>query len=167
MFDSDRLSEVPRTGAQMIAFYADLFTYPFESVQDDFPNWSLIPIDRHGNHINTARVFDVENGLINPDSDLAKIITEYKQVSPYYKGGGRPIIYCDRNNIAAVRRNTGKYVLGRDYYLWVATLDGTIASAESLGLPPKSVVACQYENRGAYDVSVVFSAQWVPNVQVP
>jgi hypothetical protein len=163
MFDSDDIGNVPRSGASMIAFYADQFTYPFRTVAGEFPGWSLIPIDRTGGYVKTARVFDVETGAISPASNLAEIIAEYNETSPYYKGGGRPIVYCDRDNIAEVRIRTGKYILARDYYLWIATLDGTIATAETLGLPENSVVACQDLKMDGYDSSVVFSSQWVPN----
>jgi hypothetical protein len=159
MFDSDNLPKVPRAGASMIAFYLDLvpkFTTKSDYVESMFPKWSQIPIKRNNTTYDNWRVLDVESGAINPSSDLETEITQYNATSIYYKGGGRPIIYCDVNNIPAVRQNTGKWILGQHYYLWVASW-GKLYSG--LG-----VVACQNENHLNYDSSVVFSDQWVPNV---
>jgi hypothetical protein len=161
MFDGENLATVPKTGASMIAYYLDLY-YPAQ-VAKMFPGWSAIPIQRTLTFLTNARVFDVETGAISPTSNLEAMITEYNEKSPYYKGGGRPIVYCDRSNIPDVREYTGKYILGKNYYIWVATLDGTVATAASLGLPENSVVACQDHAYDGYDSSVVFSSQWVPN----
>jgi hypothetical protein len=161
MFDAEDLSRVPRTGATMIAYYVDL--YSAGAVERLFPTWSKIPVNRTGLNTRNWRVLDVETGAISPTSDLEALITEFNETSPFYKGGGRTIVYSDRSNIPDVRVKTGKYILGRDYYLWVATLDGTIATAESLGLPSNALVACQNRAFPAYDSSVVFGDQWVPN----
>lgn len=161
MFDGEDLSTVPRRGATMIAFYVD--KYSSVEVEKMFPGWSLIPINRTGVNTRNWRVLDVEDGAISPEADLESMIAEFNETSPFYKGGGRVIVYCDRSNIPSVRRMTGKYILGRDYYIWVATLDGTIATAETLGLPENSIVACQDLAENGYDSSIVFSDQWVPN----
>ena len=160
MFDGVNLARVPKRGATMIAYYEDLYTA--REVSALFPSWSKIPINRHGNLTDTWRVLDVETGAISPTDDLEALILDFNEHSVYFPTGGRPVIYCDRNNIADVREKTGRYILGRNYYLWIATLDGTQATAESLGLPTGSVVACQDRGYPAYDSSVVYSGQWVP-----
>jgi hypothetical protein len=154
MYDSDNLATVPKTGATMIAYYLDINNS--EEVSNLFPKWSQIPIDRHGTNPHLARVFDVETGAINPDDNLADLITEFNETSVFFKTGGRPVIYCDRSNIATVRKNTGKYILGKDYYLWVSAPDGPLYTGTG-------VVACQNIFGNGYDSSVVFSSQWVPN----
>jgi hypothetical protein len=160
MFDGENLALVPKTGAQMIAFYVD--KYNSTEVSKMFPGLSQVGIQRSLTFNHNTRVFDVESGAISPVSDLETLITEFNEHSPYYERGGRPVIYCDRANIFTVRERTGKWMLGKNYYLWVATLDGTLVTSESLKLPENSVVACQNHAFGGYDSSVVYSGQWVP-----
>lgn len=173
MYDALDLSGVPHTGASMIAYYLDV--YPLSHVKALFPGWRDIPIDRHGDNPHLARVFDVENGDISPDSDLAFLIEEFNRTSIYYKTGGRPVMYCDRVNIPAVRQNTGKYRLGHDYYLWISAPGTNFTTPAALisdimrefphtpAFPnAECVVACQTEFHNGYDKSIVYSGQWVP-----
>lgn len=158
MYDAVNIDNIPVTGSQLIAYYLN-GNYAVKSVADvetRFPGQSLIPIDVLGTRTDYARVFDVEAGDIQA-AQLEDIISHYNQDSPYYKTGGRPVVYCDRSTIPSVRAGTGKYILGRDYYLWVSTLDGTQYTGEG-------VIACQTATIGGkYDMSVVYSSQWVPN----
>lgn len=152
MFDGLNINTVPTTGAEIIAYYVDVVNSA--TVAKRFPNWRQNPIDRHGNHPNIARTFDVERGLINA-SDLEVLITDFNEHNPSYHNGARPVVYCNRSTIASVRQGTGKYVLGRNYYLWVATLDGT----EFTG---PGVIACQNHGFGGYDSSVVYDSRFLP-----
>jgi hypothetical protein len=165
MFDSVNIDKIPVTGSQLIGYYLN-GNYAVKSVADveaRFPSQKLIPIDVLGTRTNYARVFDVEKGDIQA-SQLEQIIANYNQDSPYYETGGRAVIYCDRTTIASVRVGTGKYLLGRDYYLWVSTLDGTEYTGGTDGVTVSDVVACQTETiDGVYDKSVVYSPLWVPS----
>lgn len=159
MFDAININNMPLT-AQMYAYYLN-GKYAVKSVaaveaRFSPDKYSLIPIDVIGDRADYARVFDVETGDITADQ-LETIFDQYKEVSPYYKTGGRPVVYCDRASIGAVREGTGKYILNKDYYLWVSTLDGTL-------FRETGVIACQFRNvAGQYDVSEVYSDEWVPS----
>jgi hypothetical protein len=153
MLDSVNINDIPTDkGASIIAYYVDLTTSG--AVSKRFPGLRQNPIDRHGNSARIARSFDVEEGLIRP-SQLEQIIAEFNATNPTYRTGARAEIYCNRSTIPAVRVGTGKYVLGRDYYLWVATLDGT----EYTG---PGVNACQIRDFGGYDESVVYDSRFLP-----
>jgi len=89
------------------------------------------------------------------------------------------VVYCNRATIPEVRVGTGTQVLGVDYFLWVATLDGTLVTPGPVHLaaPPYTypgVVACQIRGAGLtggdWDQSLVFESKiWVslPPVPVP
>jgi hypothetical protein len=156
MYDGVDLTKVPTTGATMIAFYLN-GTYAVPSIDFvtlRFPGWSQVPIDVKGDRPDYARVLDVERGDATPQH-VNGWITLWQARNPAFHGGGRPVIYTDRSNIKAVFKGAGRYVLGRDYYLWVSTLDGTLYTG--LG-----VVASQRRDYGDYDESVVYSPQWIP-----
>ena len=64
------------------------------------------------------------------------------------------VVYCNRATIPQVRVDTGTQVLGVDYFLWVATLDGTLVTPgpEHLDGPPYTypgVIGCQGEAEAA------------------
>jgi hypothetical protein len=172
MFDGVTLGNIPATGCQMVAYYIN-GKYAVKSVAEveaRFPvkTHSLVPIDVLGTRANFARVADVESGDIQA-SDLEAWITEWNATNPAYHTGGRPVPYCDRSTIPDVRIGTGKYVLGRDYYLWVSTLDNSLfpdGGSEILNgetYTTREVVACQYKTvDNLYDVSSVYSDQWLP-----
>jgi hypothetical protein len=143
----------PRT---IVAYYlnGDYAVESVAGVATQFPNASLNPIDVLGNRYGYARTVDVESGDVAPE-DCEEWITGYIDVSPWYKTGGRPVVYCNRDNEEAVREGTGPYVLGRDYYLWIATGDGTLVTGPG-------IVACQNMWHAAYDQSTVFSNLWIP-----
>ena len=75
------------------------------------------------------------------------------------------VVYCNRATIPQVRVDTGTQVLGVDYFLWVATLDGTLVTPgpEHLDGPPctyPGVIGCQLEGddltSGDWDQSLVY-----------
>ena len=79
-------------------------------------------------------------------------------VIDHNKASGRKdaCVYCNRATIPEVRQLTGSQVLGVDYWLWVATLDGTMHTG--LG-----VAACQVATIGGYDLDVVWDDDWHPS----
>lgn len=79
-------------------------------------------------------------------------------VISHNKGGGvkDACVYCNRSTIGEVRQLTGSQVLGRDYFLWVSTLDGTLYTGPG-------VVACQVATIAGYDLSVIWDDDWHPS----
>jgi hypothetical protein len=118
-----------------------------------FPKWQHVPIDVKGDRPDYARVFDVETFDI-PPWKTETIITAYRAHNPVSRAGHRPVIYCNRSTIPAVREGTGKYILGTDYLLWVAA-PGSIYTGHG-------VIACQNVWSRTYDSSVVLSDTWMP-----
>lgn len=165
MYDSVNLHDIPRTGGQMVAYYLNgLYAVAsIAEVNDLFPTWKHVPIDVKGDRADFARVFDVETGDIEP-GQLEQICKDYQRESPYYKYGGRPVVYCNRSTIPAVRTGTGQNVLGRDYFLWVGTGDGTVYTGSELTGPyaKNGVVACQDKWGRTYNSSVVIADLWMP-----
>jgi hypothetical protein len=156
MYDSvTPLISIPRD-AEMVAYYlnGDFAVKSVAGMYVAFKNAAHIPIDVSGGRPDYARVLDVEKGDASPD-DSEGWIERWHSSNPDFRGGGRPVIYVQRSNIGLVREGTGRYVLGRDYYLWVA----------SWGTPcqGRGIVACQVESTPAWDRSEVYSDQWVPS----
>lgn len=72
-----------------------------------------------------------------------------------------PVIYVNRSNRGQVESacTAAGLVLAKDYWLWVATGDGTIVG----GPDDPGVVACQQFWYATWDKSVVFNDLWHPN----
>lgn len=87
------------------------------------------------------------------------------------------VVYCNRSTLPEVRQLTGSQVLGKDYWLWVSTLDGTVVTAgpDHLGSAPYTypgVIACQLKGAaltgGDWDQSLVYDASlWLPLAPKP
>jgi len=82
-----------------------------------------------------------------------------------HSGKKDAVVYCDRATIPEVRQLTGTQVLGQDYWLFVATLDGTLFGPAQY----PHVVACQVmgsrQTGGDFDLSLVFDGSlWLPVV---
>jgi hypothetical protein len=116
-------------------------------------DWDLFP---HADHVtiatmatvNAGDVLDVEAGDATPGQSAGWIAM--RKAAGLY----RPTVYCSRSVIPAVRAGTGAFVLGRDYDIWVADYDDSLASVYPLA------VAKQYRSTSQYDVSVVYDAGW-------
>lgn len=159
MYDSVNLYAIPRPlpAHSIIAFYLDgpRAVASIKQVDTLFPGVRQNPIDVNGTRANYARTVDCET-LDVPAGELEQWLTDFKDTNPGYEHGARGIVYTDRDNIPAVRQGTGRYVLAKDYYLWVATGDGTLYTGEG-------VVACQYRWLRDYDVSAVFDPRFLPD----
>lgn len=118
--------------------------------------YRLVPIDVVGDRAADARVVDVETEDVDPNS-LEQWIQDFNEGNPSYDGGGRAEVYCSRDTIPAVRTGTGQYLLGRDYYLWIATGDGTLYRGPGVN-------ACQNVWSRTFDSSVVYDPRWMPGV---
>jgi hypothetical protein len=138
--------------APMIAYYIN-GRYAWTT-----PEISLFPHSAHVtivvSVINAGDVLDVEAGDATPAQTQGWIAM--RKASGLF----RPTIYCSLATVPAVRAGTGRFVLGRDYDLWVADWDGKTT------VPYPLAVAKQYRNTPGYDESVVFDAGW-PHRQAP
>lgn len=122
--------------------------------------WNLFPHAKHvtisiDSHTNAGDVLDVEPGDAPPERAGAWISMRKSA------GLHRPTIYCNRSTISAVRRGTGRYVLGRDYDIWVADWSGSAHQVTAPG--PGAAAACaatQYKSTSSYDVSEVYDTGW-------
>lgn len=123
------------------------------------PDWALFP---HADHVtisvtasaNAGDVLDVEAGDARPDQ-CAGWIAMRKAAGLF-----RPTIYCNLSTVPAVRAGTGKYVLGRDYDIWVAWYTSDPAVPVPPGQPAASYAAWQYETTSNWDVSRVLDPGW-------
>jgi len=121
-------------------------------------DWALFP---HATHVeitvsnrNMGDVLDVEQGDATPAEAEGWIAM--RKAAGYWM----PTIYCSLAVAPAVRVGTGKYVLGKDYSIWIADYDGSTASVYPMS------VAKQYKDTSAYDVSVVYDSGW-PHRKAP
>jgi hypothetical protein len=172
MYDSVNLYGIPKPlppGA-LVAYYLDgpYAVASVAKVQAMFKGHKLNPIDVNGSRANYARSLDVETGDVRP-ADTGQWLTEFKHTNPGYAGGARGLIYSDQSNLEAIRVGTGPYILGRDYFLWVATGDGFVVTPQYLRAkypaypwPDGCVVACQNVWAHTYDSSVVLDAAFLP-----
>lgn len=158
MFDSVNIFTIPKPlpARAIVAYYCDgpRAVATRAQVQEQFPGTRLNPIDVNGTRASIARTADCETEDITPEM-LEQWLTDFKNTNPDYEHGARGVVYCDRFSIPAVRIGTGRWVLGKDYYLWVATGDGSIYQGPG-------VIACQNIWRPGYDRSIVFSPQFLP-----
>jgi hypothetical protein len=173
MFDSVNLYGIPRPlpAHSVVAYYLD-GPYAVASVAEVaalFPGTSLNPIDVNGTRADYARTLDVETGDATPTM-CEQWLAEFNATNPRYAVGGRGLIYSDQSNLEAIRIGTGRYVLGRDYSLWVATGDGFVVTPAYLRAkypaypwPDGCVTACQNVWARTYDSSVIEADNFLPD----
>jgi hypothetical protein len=100
-------------------------------------------------------ILDVEAGGATP-AEVADWIRRKKA-----SGYERPTIYCSLSLVPAIRAETGAYILGHDYDLFIADWDGTTA------IPYPLAAAKQYRNAGGYDISAVYDPAWPHRTATP
>ena len=158
MGDSTTPTDIPLT-VQAAAFYASgAYTATTEQAEARFPHarYGRAWIDVTGQRPD-AQVRDWETG--DKAGSLEQWVIDHNRIS----GKKDAVVYCNRATIAEVRQLTGSQILGRDYFLWVATLDGTVYGPGQLA----GVVACQVKGQnltgGHYDLSLVYDdSLWLP-----
>jgi hypothetical protein len=118
-------------------------------------------IDALGTAPDSCQVADVEKGDISPENAPGWVKRRRALVHT-----SLPAVYCDRSTLLAVQGYCAAEGLksGRDYQLWISTLDG---SEDYNGKPLKAipgVVAVQVEGgvSAAWDRSVVYDDHWHP-----
>ena len=153
MYDSVTPAAIP-ADAQMVAGYLD---GEYAWTPDDwrrFPNAVKITITITAT--TQGDVLDVETG--DATSGQAPGWVKARRMSGYVQ----PTIYCNRSTVQSVigACTAEKLTLDVDYWIWLATLDGTT----SYPPVPKGIVA--YQDKGAAalgfnaDSSVVVSDWW-------
>jgi hypothetical protein len=120
------------------------------------PKYARALIDVNATDPLGCSILDVENGDAVPD-DAPKWIVDH-HAAHTDTDVAMPVIYVNRDNKQAVidACTAAKLVLAKDYWLWVATGDGTIVTGPG-------IVACQSEWYTTWDKSVVFDDSWHPN----
>jgi hypothetical protein len=146
MRDSINASSIPVAGTEIAAGYIDGRFNDWSALAARFPNINRVSIDVNGSNPG-ASVRDWETG--DKAGNLEQWVVDHNTRT----GKKDAVVYCNRSTIAEVRQLTGSQILNKDYYLWIATLDGTIYGPSNLA----GVIACQYETvNGAYDQSDVW-----------
>src|SRR5215472_2486636 len=160
MRDSTTPTDIPLPGLQLVAGYVngrfawgpmDWGRFPAEVAR--------VHIDVDGTAYKTAGVLDVETGDATPP-EAAVWVTARKRLGARATGY---TIYCNRSTINPVHAamTAAGLAIGRDYTLWVATLDGTEILPTMTG-----VVAVQARGEaqtgGHYDESIVYDDLWHP-----
>jgi len=166
------LTAIP-PGVQITAYYlTGGFAVTETQIQGRFPHhrYGWCSIDTRGT-MPAAAVRDWETG--DKAGSLQQWIISHNAASRRKDA----VIYCNRATIPEVRRLTGTQILGRDYFLWIATLDGTVVAPgpDHLGGPPYTypgVAACQIKGAqltgGDWDQSLVYDGTlWVPDIPPP
>jgi hypothetical protein len=152
MRDSTTPAAIPVAGTQLAAGYVDGSWDDFAAIQARFPGIAHVSIDVNGSHPE-ADVRDWENG------DKAGSLEQWVIDHNNHAGHKDARVYCNRSTIPEVRQLTGSQILGKDYWLWVATLDGTKILPDMFGV---SAVQDKGANlTGAnYDESIVYDDTW-------
>jgi hypothetical protein len=159
MYDSTDISSIPLTGVEMIGCYADGTYENVTAAAQRFPDKQIVPIDTRGTDPK-ARVLDYEPGDVQSPASAVAWVRASKAA-----GNDYPTIYADRSDMKTLVPYLGSagLVIGKDVFLWVATLDGTWEQyMGALG-----IVAVQYHDAGGYDVSMVLDDSWIPAAVPP
>lgn len=149
MRDAITATAIPIAGTDIACGYINGFFNTWNAVLARFPTIPKVAIDVNGSAPG-AQVRDWETG--DKGGNLEDWVISHNQLS----GAQDAVVYCNRATIAEVRQLTGSQVLGVNYYLWIATLDGTIFGPDQLA----GVIACQFTTvngaNGQYDESKVW-----------
>ena len=163
------LTAIP-AGVAVTAFYlTGGYAVTEAEIEERFPHrrYGWCGIDARGT-MPAAQARDWETG--DKAGSLEQWVTDHNAKS----GRRDAVVYCNRATIPEVRQLTGSQILGQDYFLWVATLDGTLVApgAEHIDAGPYTypgVIACQLRGAqmtgGDWDQSLLFDGSlWVPLV---
>lgn len=159
MGDSTNMNAIPTT-VNIAAVYDDghLGVETAAQLAARFPHakYGQVFIDVTG-ATPAAQVRDWETG--DKGGSLQQWVIDHNKAS----GRKDAVVYCNVSTIPEVRNLTGTQILGTDYFLWVATLDGTLFGPSQY----PHVVACQIKGAsltgGDWDMSLVFdNSFWQP-----
>jgi hypothetical protein len=147
MYDSVDSATIP-ANATIIGCYSTGKYANVAAMRTRFPNARLVQIDTTGLNPE-ADVRDWETG--DKSGNLRQWVIDHNT----HSGKKDAVIYCNRDTLPEVRRLTGDQMLGVDYWLWQANLDGTFTAVY-----PTATVAVQGINANGYDISYVFLPWW-------
>lgn len=160
MGDSTTVGDVPHN-VDIVAFYDDGHL----GVPSPGQANALYPHEKFGHcwiDVNGSRpdsdVRDWETG--DKAGSLEQWVIEHNKI----KGKKDAVVYCNRATIPEVRNLTGSQILGKDYYLFIATLDGEVYRAPG-------VIACQDKGEKQtgrhYDSTQVFDDRFWQKLAPP
>jgi hypothetical protein len=172
MRDSTTPTDIPVRGTDIVAGYVNgSFKWSKEGY-DRFPGIPHVHIDVNGTDPGEAGILDVEPG----DAGISTAVAWVKQRKAAFPHRYPPIIYCDRSHLTPLfnAMNAAGLHIVKDFRLWIATLDGTQAVQDMLG-----VTAVQYKRarkqkddgtfaeppsesvtEGHFDESLVYDDDW-------
>lgn len=156
MRDSTNVMAIPLAGTDIAAGYEDGRYINAAALESRFPHIPRVLIDVDGSqpHVDAR---DWETG--DKGGSLEQWVIDHNKAT----GKQDAVVYCNRSTIPEVRQLTGSQILGKDYWLWVATLDGTLFTPQMYA----GVIACQdkgsTQTGGDWDESVVFADWWKPS----
>lgn len=157
MYDSTNPAGIPDV-AEMVAGYVNgKFNWAASNTAfNKWPHAAHVRIDVTGSNPASASVLDVETGDVTPDH-AEQWIRDRSAL------GFRPVIYCNRATKSLVEAATGSLIHGKDYWFWIATLDGTKELPDMTG-----VIAVQYADSNMLgfdaDASIVYDNTWHADV---
>jgi hypothetical protein len=162
MRDSVTAADIPLAGLDLVAGYGN---GRYQWSPADWARFRGLPfarIDVLGTEPQGCGVLDVETGDATPGEAPGWVRSRRASHRGTYA-----VLYCNRAGLPAVEEamTSARMVLGTDYHLWVATLDGTKTLPDMAG-----VVAVQYQaatatsGPGHYDQSVVYDDRWHPSL---
>ena len=140
--------------AHILLTYSDLIQDP-KAWRDKHPGRACVLIDRGlGDPSGEASVWDVEKGALRVEQLPEKYDAAHERKVKYLT------VYCSRDTLPAVATAMGR----RNYWLWVATLDGSIAISGHTPLRGPAAIQCfSAEMLGIHaDGSVVTEPSWNP-----
>ena len=164
MGDSTSLAAIPLT-VNIAAVYDDGHL----GVETEAQLAARFPHDRYGHvfidvtgAMPQGDVRDWENG--DKGGSLQQWVIDHNSRA----GKKNAVVYANVSTIPEVRQLTGTQVLGTDYWLWVATLDGTLFGPAQY----PHVIANQVKGArltgGDWDLSIVYDASfWLPVTPPP
>jgi hypothetical protein len=159
MGDSTNMAAIPLT-VNIAAVYDDghLGVETPAQLEARFPHarYGQVFIDVTGANPK-AQVRDWETG--DKAGSLQQWVIDHNEAS----GKKDAVVYCNVSTIPEVRQKTGNQILGTDYWLWIATLDGTLFGPAQY----PHVIANQIKGAsltgGDWDMSLMFDGTfWLP-----
>lgn len=163
MGDGVVLANIPQT-VDIVAVYRNgLWRADPAAVAKRFPPKAIVTvwIDVNGTAPGSCQVLDVEKGDAGPNQAPGWIKARRAAVHT-----SLPTVYCNRSTLPDVEAacSAAGLLAGRDYQLWISTLDGTeTMNGKALKSVP-GVVACQLAGgmTAKWDRSVVYDDAWHP-----
>ena len=155
MGDSTTLTDIPASVDIVGTYVNGTYAVAPADLEHHFPHshYGHVFIDVLGTRPD-AQARDWETG------DKSGSLEQWVILHNKHSGSKDAVVYCNGSTIPEVRYLTGSQILNQDYFLWIATLDGTMQ--EGFG-----IIACQRDGQnqtgGHWDRSLVFdNSFWKP-----